>query len=118
QTQNDLPIRMYGVIPILVEDSETILDPVISMPSSIRPKEPASVTVSESRGKAMTYTLAIVDEGLLDLTRFQTPDPHEAFYTREALGVKTWDLFDAVVRSEEHTSELQSRENLVCRLLL
>src|SRR5690606_38106822 len=25
---------------------------------------------------------------------------------------------DAVVRSEEHTSELQSRENLVCRLLL
>src|SRR5690606_15198994 len=25
---------------------------------------------------------------------------------------------DATVRSEEHTSELQSRENLVCRLLL
>src|SRR5690606_40174047 len=25
---------------------------------------------------------------------------------------------DAEVRSEEHTSELQSRENLVCRLLL
>src|SRR5690606_41927788 len=25
---------------------------------------------------------------------------------------------DALVRSEEHTSELQSRENLVCRLLL
>src|SRR5690606_41852807 len=25
---------------------------------------------------------------------------------------------DAVQRSEEHTSELQSRENLVCRLLL
>src|SRR5690606_41752874 len=27
-------------------------------------------------------------------------------------------LGDAPVRSEEHTSELQSRENLVCRLLL
>src|SRR5690606_40629897 len=26
--------------------------------------------------------------------------------------------FDADIRSEEHTSELQSRENLVCRLLL
>src|SRR5690606_41070008 len=26
--------------------------------------------------------------------------------------------FDALPRSEEHTSELQSRENLVCRLLL
>src|SRR5207302_3588444 len=28
------------------------------------------------------------------------------------------DEFVAFVRSEEHTSELQSRENLVCRLLL
>ena len=44
----------------------------------------------------MTYTLAIVDEGLLDLTRFATPDPWERFYRREALGVKTWDLYDEV----------------------
>src|SRR5690606_29653067 len=28
------------------------------------------------------------------------------------------DEFQVVLRSEEHTSELQSRENLVCRLLL
>ncbi|QEC53300.1 hypothetical protein EDD80_10335 [Anseongella ginsenosidimutans] len=97
QTLNDLPIRMYGVIPILVEAPETILKPAIDMPASIRPEEQASVTVSEASGKAMTYTLAIVDEGLLDLTRFNTPDPHAAFYAREALGVKTWDLFDAVI---------------------
>src|SRR5690606_20727040 len=31
-------------------------------------------------------------------------------------GVRVWDR--SFVRSEEHTSELQSRENLVCRLLL
>src|SRR5690554_7272580 len=31
----------------------------------------------------------------------------------------TWnDLQEAVIRSEEHTSELQSRPHLVCRLLL
>src|SRR5436309_11719011 len=29
-----------------------------------------------------------------------------------------YQAFLAVLRSEEHTSELQSRENLVCRLLL
>src|SRR5690606_40887783 len=29
-----------------------------------------------------------------------------------------WDFTDDAERSEEHTSELQSRENLVCRLLL
>jgi uncharacterized protein YfaS (alpha-2-macroglobulin family) len=45
----------------------------------------------------MTYTLAVVDEGLLGLTRFETPNPWDYFYAREALAVKTWDLFDHVV---------------------
>src|SRR5690606_41256459 len=33
-------------------------------------------------------------------------------------GLAEGDAFGSVVRSEEHTSELQLRENLVCRLLL
>ena len=97
QTINDLPIRMYGVIPILVEDKATVLKPVIQMPDVLRPEQPSSITVSETSGRAMTYNIAIVDEGLLDLTRFKTPDPHGAFYAREALGVKSWDLFDNVI---------------------
>lgn len=97
QTINDLPIRMYGVIPILIENSNTVLKPLITMPSEIRPEQKTSVTVSETSGKAMTYCVAIVDEGLLDLTRFKTPDPHAAFFAREALGVKSWDLFDQVI---------------------
>ncbi|MFZ4058382.1 MAG: alpha-2-macroglobulin family protein [Ferruginibacter sp.] len=97
QTINDLPIRMYGSIPILVEDKATILHPVLNMPASIRPEQQVSFTVSEQQGKAMTYSVAIVDEGLLDLTRFKTPDPHSAFYAREALGVKSFDLFDYVI---------------------
>ncbi len=97
QTINDLPIRMYGSIPIFVEDKNTILKPVINIPSSIRPEQPVSFTVSEQQGKEMTYSVAIVDEGLLDLTRFKTPDPHGAFYAREALGVKSFDMFDYVI---------------------
>jgi len=97
QTLNDLPIRMYGTIPIAVEDPHTILQPVVKLPATLRPGQEASIAVSEATGKEMTYTVALVDEGLLDLTRFKTPDPHRAFYAREALGVKTWDLFDYVI---------------------
>jgi uncharacterized protein YfaS (alpha-2-macroglobulin family) len=97
QTVNDLPIRMYGAIPLNVEDPETVLKPVISMPDKIRPETQSSITISEASGKEMTYTVAIVDEGLLDITNYKTPDPHETFYAREALGVKTWDLFDYVI---------------------
>lgn len=97
QTMNDLPIRMYGVIPLQVENPKTILTPQISADEVWRPETRSHISVSEAKGKAMTYTLAIVDEGLLDLTRFKTPDPHANFYAQEALGVKSWDLFDQVV---------------------
>src|SRR5690606_39608213 len=38
--------------------------------------------------------------------------------TGSGLGCPTWPKCTDDSRSEEHTSELQSRENLVCRLLL
>ncbi len=97
QTANDLPIRMYGVVPIAIENPTSRLKPEVSAPSVIRPGQPFNVSVRETSGKACTYTLAIVDEGLLDLTRFQTPNPWNAFFAREALGVKTWDSYDYVL---------------------
>ena len=97
QTRNDLPIRLYGVIPIFVEDPATRLQPVISMPDVLKPEEKINVRISEANKSECSYTLAIVDEGLLDLTRFHTPDPWSAIYAREALGVKTWDVYDLVL---------------------
>ncbi len=96
-TSNDLPLRLYGVIPILVEDPETRLEPQIAMPDVLKPEESFSVSVSEKQGKPMTYTLAVVDEGLLDITRFKTPNIWDEFNKRQALGVTTWDIFDDVI---------------------
>lgn len=97
QTVNDLPIRMYGVVPVFVTDKRTVLQPQIQMPEVLRPETAFRVTVSEKSGKPMTYTLAIVDDGLLDLTNFKTPDPWNEFYSREALGIRTWDMYDNVL---------------------
>lgn len=97
QTVNDLPIRMYGVVPVFVTDKETVLEPQIKMPDVLRPETEFSVTVNEKNGKPMTYTLAVVDDGLLDLTNFKTPDPWSEFYAREALGIRTWDMYDDVI---------------------
>ncbi len=97
QTENDLPVRLYGVRNINVEDKNSKLQPVIQMPNELSPEKEFSVSVSEKTNKPMTYTLAIVDEGLLDLTSFKTPNAWNEFYAREALGVRTWDLFDRVL---------------------
>ncbi len=95
--KNDLPIRLYGIQPILIENPSSHLQPVISMPKELAPESTFEVKVKEKTGKKMTYTLAVVDEGLLDLTRFQTPDPWKYFYSKEALSVKTWDMYKYVI---------------------
>ena len=96
-TANGLPIRMYGVLPIKIADPSRALHPVIEVPNSLKPDETFTVKVREKQNKSMSYTLAIVDEGLLDLTRFKTPDPTDHFFSKIALGLNTWDLFDKVM---------------------
>ena len=96
-SKNDMPVRLYGVVPVFVEDPATHLEPVIRMPETLEPLMDYTIQVSEGKKQEMTYTLAIVEEGLLDLTRFKTPDPWSDFYAREALGIRTWDLYDLVI---------------------
>jgi uncharacterized protein YfaS (alpha-2-macroglobulin family) len=96
QTVNDAPVRLYGVIPVMVEDPATKLMPVITMPDKIRSQQEVEIRVEEKNRQEMTYTLAVVDDGLLDLTGFRTPDPWKWFFVKNALGVQTWDLYDIV----------------------
>lgn len=97
QVQNDLPIRLYGIQSIKVTDPNTELQPLISMPESLKPEQNFRVRISEANGRAMSYTIAVVDEGLLDISNFETPKPWDAFFGKEALGIKTWDVYDDVI---------------------
>ena len=95
-TTNDLPIRLYGVIPVKIADPNSRIEPRVTSADVFAPESRATIRVSETSGRPMTYTVAVVDQGLLSLTRFETPDPWAHFFKREALGVRTWDLFDEV----------------------
>ncbi len=95
--KNDLPIRLYGIIPVSVDDPRTNLTPILKTPEVVKPLDELEIKVSEKNSKEMTYTIAVVDEGLLSLTRFKTPNLKKSFFKREGLGVKTWDLFDYVI---------------------
>ncbi|MEP7320270.1 MAG: MG2 domain-containing protein [Saprospiraceae bacterium] len=96
-SNNDLPMRMYGVIPIPIENGTAKLNPKITSNDSFKPEHSETIEISESGGNPMAYTLDIIDEGLLDITNYKTPDPYAAFYSKEALGVRTWDVYDHVL---------------------
>lgn len=94
---NDLPLRMYGVQPLFVDNPASRIEPVIIAPDKVTPESRFAVKVREAKGRPMAYTLAVVDEGLLSVTGFRTPNAWSTMYACEALGIRTWDMYDDVV---------------------
>ena len=95
--KNDLPIRLYGIVPLKATTVESKLQPVITCADEVLPESEITITVSEKNNRAFAYSLVLVDEGLLGLTRFRTPNPWDAFNAKVALGVSTWDVYNDVL---------------------
>ena len=96
QTQNDRPLRSYGILSLSVENEETHLEPEIITSKVYEPGETIEIKIRESNGQPMTYTLAVVDEGLLGITSYHTPDPWKHFFRKQASMLKSWDIYNFV----------------------
>ena len=94
---NDAPIRLYGVQNLTVEDPSSHLHPQIDIADEVKPESQVRFKVKEKDGRGMHYIVALVDEGLLSLTGYKTPDAWNSFYAKEALRVRTWDLYDDII---------------------
>ncbi len=97
QTANDRPIRMYGVIPLNVEEASTRQEIRITMADELKSEKPFEVEIQTGDHKPTQFTISVVDEGLLALTNFRTPNPWDEFYKKLRLGVKIFDLFSDVI---------------------
>ena len=97
QTLNDRPIRMYGIVPLLVEDPASRQQLTISTQDVLSPNTPFTVDVQATDRQPTQLTLAVVDEGLLDLTGFHTPNPWNSFYAKRRLAVTSMDAYGEVI---------------------
>ncbi len=97
QTLNDRPIRVYGIVPIAVEEPRTHHTVTLTAPDRLAPNSPFSIDIQTTDQLPTQVTVAVVDEGLLDLTDFKTPNPWKWFFRRESLSVSTYDLYDSII---------------------
>ncbi len=97
QTGNDRPVRVYGTIPVMVEEPSTRKELDIIMDDELKSNKEFEVVVRTKDKSNVQFTIAVVDEGLLDLTRFLTPDPWKNFFSKQKLGISTYDLFSYVL---------------------
>ncbi|MEL6347359.1 MAG: MG2 domain-containing protein [Myxococcota bacterium] len=96
-----LPGRAHGVVPIKVEPEAYVHRVQIEAPEEVRPNSPMTVKARVAGGVSEAFvTIAAVDEGILQLTDFESPDPTDQIFAQRALGVDTyetvgWSLTDA-----------------------
>lgn len=94
---NDLPIRIYGIKSLKVNKKDADLNYILKTPEEIRPKEGFKIEVQTKDKRVSQFTIAVVDEGLLDITNFRTPDPLAYFFQKERLITKTFDTFSDII---------------------
>ncbi len=88
------PTRAFGTIPLMVDNSSNRINVAITAPNEIRPNRDLEVQVAAPGQSGPTFlTLAAVDEGICQLTDFETPDPMGFFYGKRSLSLETYDLY-------------------------
>lgn len=87
--------RAFGAVSINVDRSSNKADVEITAPEEIRPLTPLEIGVSTVPNAAVT--VAVVDEGILQLIDQKTADPFKFFYRKLALGVSAYDTFSLLL---------------------
>ncbi|MEM1037618.1 MAG: alpha-2-macroglobulin [Pseudomonadota bacterium] len=87
------PRRAVGVGYVPVSMDERTFEIEIDAPELVRPgtQETISVKLDNGPGGQAYVTLAAVDEGILRLTKFSSPDPVDWFFGKKSLGVALYD---------------------------
>ncbi|CAK7063618.1 MAG: Alpha-2-macroglobulin [Desulfovibrio sp.] len=90
--------RAYGVTPLAIDRSVSKLKVLVTAPEKTLPsgEMPVSIQLADAYGQPVKgeVALAFVDEGLLSLTNFKTPDPFAFFTAKRAMQGMTFDIYD------------------------
>ncbi|MBI9033225.1 MAG: hypothetical protein JEZ03_02025, partial [Bacteroidales bacterium] len=90
---SSLPLTIaHGYGTAAVQNQEKKIDVNIIAPEKVRSKSKQTVKVKAKPGSKMS--IAVVDEGILQINAFQTPDPYSYFYQKRALSVRSFDLYE------------------------
>ncbi len=94
------PGRAIGLAWLGLDARPRTLNLSIDSPGDVRPSGPVEINVAVDgleAGKPAFVTLAAVDEGVLQLTGFDTPDPANHFYGKRRLGVAMRDIYGRLI---------------------
>jgi uncharacterized protein YfaS (alpha-2-macroglobulin family) len=92
--------RAVGLVWISIDPVSHRLDLEMNIPERVRPRQPIDIPISVQNGTAgdeINLTLSAVDDGVLQMTRFTTPDPIKYFFGKQRLGTEIRDLYGRLI---------------------
>lgn len=98
----------HGFSPIMVEDANKKLSVEIKAPTgTVKPRTTQKITVKTNPEEDIHVTIAVVDEGILQIKGYKTPDPYAVMYAKRSLQVSSYDLYEYLL-PEIVTSNISS----------
>ena len=98
--QKRMPGRALGLAWFSIDKAQRTLQVSLDLPGKMRPRGTLKVPVKLAglqAGEEAYVTVAAVDVGILNLTRYATPDPAGHFFGQKALGVELRDLYGYLI---------------------
>ncbi|MBI4640600.1 MAG: hypothetical protein HY731_07895 [Candidatus Tectomicrobia bacterium] len=111
QAKRETPYRALGMIPIQVHARNEFLTFAVHAPEKVMPHSvlPLTITALDEEGRKIPgevwMTVAVVDEGILNLAKFSTPDPYTGLHQRPAYPNAWYDTFGQVIPYSLHRGE-------------
>ncbi|MBL0273622.1 MAG: alpha-2-macroglobulin family protein [Chitinophagaceae bacterium] len=89
---SDIPLTVaHGFKNVTVEDKSRKITVEVVAQKTVRSKTHQKVSVKAAPGSFVT--LSAVDNGVLQISDFKTPNPYDYFYQKKALQVSAFDLY-------------------------
>lgn len=100
QPGDRMPARALGLAHAAVDPGTRALKASLEVPAEVRPRQDVPITLKVEgavEGQTVYATVAAVDQGILNLTRFTPPDPSKHYFGKRRLGVGLHDLYGRLI---------------------
>ena len=104
------PGRAIGVSWLALNKAPRTLQLSIKSPADVKPRQTINVPVSIENalpGEQVFVTLAAVDQGILQLTDYATPDPVDFYLGKRRLGIEVKDIYGQLIKADGRQGRLK-----------
>ncbi len=95
------PVRSVGLTWVDVDHQARVLEITLDAPEVVAPEQQITIPVQVTgmEGEAAYLTLAAVDQGIVQLTQFEPPNPDDYYFGKRRLGVDMRDDYGRLIQS-------------------